>query len=79
MKSTYQAALAVICVLGASGLARGQDQGTAPPASTPSISAISATSMGSMPTAGTQTGSPAGLTRAQLSYRLNRKQDQEDA
>lgn len=74
MKSMYQAALAVICVLGASGLARGQDQGAAPPASTPSDSAISATSMGSMPSAGTQAGSPAGLTRAQVKEEYMRMQ-----
>lgn len=66
MKSMYKAALAVICVLGASGLARAQDEGAAAAASKPSDSAISATSMGSMPSAGSQAGAPAGLTRAQV-------------
>lgn len=73
MKSMYQAALAVICVLGASGLARGQDAG-ATAASPPSDSAISATSMGSMPSAGTQAGAPAGLTRAQVKEEYLRMQ-----
>ncbi len=66
MKSMYKAALAVICVLGASGLTRAQSEGAAAAASTPSDSAISATSMGSMPNAGSQAGAPAGLTRAQV-------------
>jgi hypothetical protein len=73
MKSMYKAALAVICVLGASGLARAQDEGAAA-ASKPSDSAISATSMGSMPSAGSQAGSPAGLTRAQVKEEFLRVQ-----
>lgn len=66
MKSMVKAALAVVCVLGASGLARAQDDGAAAASSKPSDSAISATSMGSMPGAGSQAGGPTGLTRAQV-------------
>ncbi|VWC69530.1 hypothetical protein BLA18109_02387 [Burkholderia lata] len=66
MKSMYRAAVAVVCVLGASGLARAQDDGAAAASSRPSDSAISATSMGSMPGAGSQAGGPTGLTRAQV-------------
>ncbi|WP_254609434.1 DUF4148 domain-containing protein [Burkholderia lata] len=62
----YRAAVAVVCVLGASGLARAQDDGAAAASSRPSDSAISATSMGSMPGAGSQAGGPTGLTRAQV-------------
>ncbi|MGU7773131.1 DUF4148 domain-containing protein [Burkholderia sp. MR1-5-21] len=66
MKTVYKAALAAVCVLGAVGLARAQE-GSAPASSmTPSDSAISATAVGGMPSAGSQAGSPAGLTRAQV-------------
>ena len=59
MKSMVKAALAAICVLGASGLARAQDDGAAAASSKPSDSAISATSMGSMPSGGRrQAGRP---------------------
>ena len=57
MKSMVKAALAAICVLGASGLARAQDDAAAA-SSKPSDSAISATSMGSMPSGGAQAGGP---------------------
>ncbi|AOI70685.1 hypothetical protein WI36_24780 [Burkholderia ubonensis] len=72
MKTVFKAALAAVCVLGAVGLARAQEGST--PASPPSDSAISATAVGSMPAAGTQAGSPAGLTRAQVKQELLRAQ-----
>ncbi|WP_322023798.1 DUF4148 domain-containing protein [Burkholderia sp. BCC1977] len=78
MKSMYKAALAAVCVLGASGLARAQNEGAAATASTPSDSAISATSMGSMPSAGSQAGAPAGLTRAQVKEEFLRVQKSGD-
>ncbi|RQS16622.1 DUF4148 domain-containing protein [Burkholderia sp. Bp8998] len=74
MKSMYKAALAVICVVGASGLARAQDDGAATASSKPSDSAISATSMGSMPSAGSQAGARTGITRAQVKEELLRMQ-----
>jgi len=74
MKSMYKAALAVVCVVGASGIARAQDDGAAAASSKPSDSAISATSMGSMPSAGSQAGAPAGLTRAQVKEEYLRMQ-----
>ncbi|MBN3791367.1 DUF4148 domain-containing protein [Burkholderia sp. Ac-20353] len=73
MKAMYSAALAAVCVLGAVGLAQAQE-GSAPASTTPSDSAISATSVGGMPSAGTQAGSPAGLTRAQVKEELFRAQ-----
>ncbi|VWB68022.1 hypothetical protein BLA14095_03086 [Burkholderia lata] len=78
MKSMVKAALAVICVLGASGLARAQDDGAAAGSIKPSDSAISATSMGSMPSAGSQAGGPAGLTRAQVKEEYLRAQKSGD-
>ncbi|RQR40644.1 DUF4148 domain-containing protein [Burkholderia sp. Bp9142] len=74
MKSMYKAAVAVICVVGASGLARAQDEGAAAASSKPSNAAISATSMGSMPSAGSQAGGPTGLTRAQVKQEYLRMQ-----
>ncbi|RQR25535.1 DUF4148 domain-containing protein [Burkholderia sp. Bp9143] len=74
MKSMYKAALAVICVVGASGLARAQDDGAAAASSKPSDSAISATSMGGMPSAGSQAGARTGVTRAQVKEELLRMQ-----
>ncbi|PCE24292.1 DUF4148 domain-containing protein [Burkholderia ubonensis] len=71
MKTVFKAALAAVCVLGAMGLARAQEGST--PAS-PSDAAISSTSVGSMPAAGTQSGSPTGLTRAQVKQELLRAQ-----
>ncbi|AOK16948.1 MULTISPECIES: hypothetical protein [Burkholderia cepacia complex] len=71
MKTVFKAALAAVCVLGAVGLARAQE-GSAP--ASPSDAAISATAVGSMPAAGTQAGSPAGLSRAQVKQELLRAQ-----
>ncbi|AYQ38826.1 hypothetical protein BLA9940_04703 [Burkholderia aenigmatica] len=73
MKTMYKAALAAICVLGAVGLAQAQE-GSAPMSTPPSDAAISATSMGSMPSAGSQAGSPTALTRAQVRNELLRAQ-----
>ncbi|EKS9798654.1 MULTISPECIES: hypothetical protein [Burkholderia] len=78
MKSMVKAALAAICVLSASGLARAQDDGAAAASSKPSDSAISATSMGSMPTGGSQAGGPAGLSRAQVKEEYLRMQKSGD-
>ncbi|NIF39991.1 DUF4148 domain-containing protein [Burkholderia sp. Tr-862] len=78
MKGMYKAALAVICVLGASGLTRAQDDGAAAASSKSSDSAISATSMGSMPSAGSQAGGPTGLTRAQVKEEYLRMQKSGD-
>ncbi|RQR58995.1 DUF4148 domain-containing protein [Burkholderia sp. Bp9002] len=74
MKTTYKAALGAVCVLGAVGTALAQE-GSAPASSmTPSDAAIGATAVGGMPAAGTQSGGPAGLTRAQVKQELWRAQ-----
>ena len=73
MKSMVKAALAAICVLGASGLARAQDDGAAAASSKPSDSAISATSMGSMPSGGRRQAADRA-TRAQVKEEYLRMQ-----
>ncbi|PXX38247.1 DUF4148 domain-containing protein [Burkholderia sp. MS455] len=73
MKTMYKAALAAVCMLGAAGLARADGGADASPG-TPSDAAISATAVGSMPSAGSQAGGPAAITRAQVKQELIRAQ-----
>ncbi|RQR71583.1 DUF4148 domain-containing protein [Burkholderia sp. Bp9012] len=77
MKTVYKAALAAICLLGAVGIAqadRRTDESPSTSAGTPSDAAISATAVGGVPSAGSQAGGPAGLTRAQVRQELIRAQ-----
>ncbi|MBN3785853.1 DUF4148 domain-containing protein [Burkholderia sp. Ac-20353] len=77
MKIMYKAALAAICLLGAAGIAQadaGYKSATSQGGGTPSDEAISATAVGGMPSAGSQAGGPAGLTRAQVKQELIRAQ-----
>ncbi|WP_446900932.1 DUF4148 domain-containing protein [Burkholderia sp. YIM B11467] len=73
MKTVYKAALAAVCMLGATGLARADGGGDESPG-TPSDAALSATAVGSMPSAGSQAGGPAVITRAQVKQELIRAQ-----
>jgi hypothetical protein len=83
MKTVSKAALAAVCVLGAAGMVQAQEWGapaspTSQGAGTPSDAAISATAVGGMPSAGSQAGGPAGLTRAQVKQELIRAQKSGD-
>ncbi|MGU7784659.1 DUF4148 domain-containing protein [Burkholderia sp. PU8-34] len=72
MKTVYKA-LAAVCMLGAAGIAQadgGAKSATSAFGNTPSDAAISATAVGGMPSAGSQSGGPASLTRAQVKQEL---------
>ncbi|NTX25976.1 DUF4148 domain-containing protein [Burkholderia pyrrocinia] len=73
MKTMYKAALVAVCMLGAAGLARAGGGADESPG-TPSDAAISANAVGSMPSAGSQAGGPAAITRAQVKQELIRAQ-----
>jgi hypothetical protein len=73
MKTLYKAAVAAICVLGAVGIARADKGPDVSGSGTPSDAAISATAVGGMPSAGSQSGGPR-LTRAQVKQELIRAQ-----